>query len=162
MGVPPTQFYLFLPPPTNTIWMCQRPTTTLFLLQFIPPPTELEIPIRYKFVAGHKYFTNWNELFVYLHSWLYHATPFVPTDIRSHAIFDRAGHSCSHQMTTPDIRAHIKWPPRTFVFTSNYHPGHSCSYQIVRDSIRITSSSKWRRTLCPKINYIFTYFYLNA
>ena len=33
---------------------------------------------------------------------------FVPTDIRSHAIFDRAGHSCSHQMTTPDIRAHIK------------------------------------------------------
>jgi len=33
---------------------------------------------------------------------------FVPTDIRSHAIFDRAGHSCLHQMTTPDIRAHIK------------------------------------------------------
>jgi len=33
---------------------------------------------------------------------------FVPTDIRSHAIFDRAGHSCSHQMTTPDIRAHIE------------------------------------------------------
>jgi len=28
--------------------------------------------------------------------------------------FDRAGHSCSHQMTTP--------PPRTFVLTSNYHP----------------------------------------
>jgi len=44
---------------------------------------------------------------------------FVTTDIRSHAIFDRAGHSCSHQMTTPDIRAHIKWPP-----------GHSCSHQI--------------------------------
>jgi len=33
---------------------------------------------------------------------------FVPTDIRPHAIFDRAEHSCSHQMTTPDIRAHIK------------------------------------------------------
>jgi len=53
---------------------------------------------------------------------------FVPTDIRSHAIFDRAGHSCSHQMTTwtfvltsnyhPDIRAHIKLPPRTFVLIS--------------------------------------------
>ena len=38
----------------------------------------------------------------------YGVRTFVPTDIRSHAIFDRAGHSCSHQMTTPDIRAHIK------------------------------------------------------
>jgi len=40
------------------------------------------------------------------------------------------GHLCSHQMTTPDIRAHIKWPPRTFVLISNDHPGHSCSYQL--------------------------------
>ena len=38
---------------------------------------------------------------------------------------DHPGHSCSHQMTTPDIRAHIKLPPRTFVLISNYHPGHS-------------------------------------
>ena len=43
---------------------------------------------------------------------------------------DHPGHSCSHQMTTPDIRAHIKWTPRTFVLISNYHPGHSCSYQL--------------------------------
>ena len=61
---------------------------------------------------------------------------FVPTDIRSHAIFDRAGHSCSNQMTTPDIRAHIKWQHRTFVLTSNYHPGRSCSYQITTPDIR--------------------------
>ena len=33
---------------------------------------------------------------------------FVLTDIRFHAIFDRAGHSWPHQMTTPDIRGHIK------------------------------------------------------
>ena len=50
---------------------------------------------------------------------------FVPTDIRSHAIFDRA-----------DIRAHIKWPPRTFVLTSNDQPGHSCSHQITTPDIR--------------------------
>jgi len=43
---------------------------------------------------------------------------FVPTDICSNTIFDRAGHSCSHQMTTPDIRAHIKLQPRTFVHTT--------------------------------------------
>jgi len=35
---------------------------------------------------------------------------------------DHPGHSCSHQMTTPDIRAHIKLPPRTFMLTSNDHP----------------------------------------
>jgi len=44
----------------------------------------------------------------------YESWTFVSTDIRSHAIFDRAGHLCSHQMTTPDIRAHIKLPPRTY------------------------------------------------
>jgi len=50
--------------------------------------------------------------------WKDESRTFVPTDIRSHAIFDRAGHSCSHQMTTPDIRAHIKLTPRTFVLIS--------------------------------------------
>jgi len=35
---------------------------------------------------------------------------------------DHPGHSCSNQMTTPNIRAHIKLPPRTFVLISNYHP----------------------------------------
>jgi len=61
---------------------------------------------------------------------------FVLTNIRSHTIFDRAGHLCSYQITTTDIHAHIKWPPRTFVLTSNYHPGHSCSYQMTTPDIR--------------------------
>jgi len=85
---------------------------------------------------------------------------FVPTDIRSHAIFDRARHSCSHLMTTLDIRAHIKWPPghscsyqmttRTFVLISNDHPdirahikwppGHSCSYQMTTQTFVLTSN----------------------
>ena len=39
-------------------------------------------------------------------------------------------------LTGPDIRAHIKWPPRTFVLTSNDHPGHLCSYQITTPDIR--------------------------
>jgi len=75
-------------------------------------------------------------------------------DIRSHAIFDRAGHSCLHQMTTPDIRAHFKLPPRTFVLTSNYHPGHSCSYQLhlsvgtnVRDSFIVVQHLEGLRYL---------------
>jgi len=39
---------------------------------------------------------------------------FVHMDIRAHAIFDRAGRSCTYQMTT-----------RTSVHISNYHPGRS-------------------------------------
>ena len=39
-------------------------------------------------------------------------------------------------LTGPDIRAHIKWPPRTFVLTSNDHPGHSCSHQMTTPDIR--------------------------
>jgi len=46
-------------------------------------------------------------------------------DIRSHAI-----------LTGPDIRAYIKWPPRTLVLTSNDHPGHSFSYQITTPDIQ--------------------------
>jgi len=58
------------------------------------------------------------------------------TDIRSHGhsfprdfwqgrtfvatLNDHPGHSWPHQMTTPDIRGHIKWPPRTFVLTSKF------------------------------------------
>ena len=26
-------------------------------------------------------------------------------------------------LTGPDVRAHIKWPPQTFIHQSNYHPG---------------------------------------
>jgi len=64
-----------------------------------------------------------------------------PRDFRQGRTFvltsnDHPGHSCSRQMTTPDIRAHIKLPPRTFVLTSNYHPGHSCLYQITTPDIR--------------------------
>ena len=74
---------------------------------------------------------------------------FVPTDIRSHAIFDRAGrtfvltsndhpgHSCSHQITTPDIRAHIKLPPRTFVLILNL-------YNLLFDE----HTSKGNMTMC--------------
>jgi len=38
-------------------------------------------------------------------------------------------------LTGPNIRAHIKWPLRTFVLTSNYNPGHSCSYQITNRTV---------------------------
>ena len=71
---------------------------------------------------------------------------FVPTDIRSHAIFDRAGHSCSHQMTTPDIRAHIKWPP-----------GHSCSHQITTLDIRKLDLPVGSQV---DIEYIILYIYV--
>ena len=43
-------------------------------------------------------------------------------------------------LTGPDIRAHIKWPPRTFVLTSNDHPGHSCSHQITTRTFVLTSN----------------------
>jgi len=45
---------------------------------------------------------------------------FVPTDIRSLTIFDRAGHSCSYQITTPDIRAHINFI--SFIYSLHAYP----------------------------------------
>jgi len=39
-------------------------------------------------------------------------------------------------LTGPEVRAHIKWPPRTFVHQSNYHPGRSCTSCLTTPDVR--------------------------
>ena len=71
------------------------------------PLWDTAVPLNFSKGQSQK-LTHTNGLTVTVKSVYKGVRTFVPTDIRSHAIFDRAGHSCSHQMTTPDIRAHIK------------------------------------------------------
>jgi len=114
---------------------------------------------------GHNYIASCNaqppkkniiktKLFLFS---LHHVYSKGCTDIRSHghsfhAIFDRAGHSCSHQMTTPDIRAHIKLPPWTFLLISNYHTDiRSHDYSVLERSTGYSLSACTKRlvTICP-------------
>jgi len=80
------------------------------------------------------------ECWVLLHRQIY--LVFFSLIFQMHIIMLNPGHSFPRTfvptwfLTGPDIRAHIKWPPRTFVLTSNYHPGHSCSHQITCPDIR--------------------------
>jgi len=95
---------------------------------------------------GYKMFIDVNTLMI-IH-FLYLLLVFFPI-LNAYMAIEVRTFVPTRFLTGPDIRAHIKWAPPTFVLTSNDHPGHSRSHQMTTPDIH--AHIKWPpRTSCSR------------